>query len=203
HLRLEIALPPKPVLGQNIKKQLAKGTLEPPGNRDAETLLRPVEYCLRKDPTHGALEDVLRAPAVELDGERQLKNMFDEVHIEQRYARFERGHHAGAVELHEDVVFQIELHVKVEHLIQWVAQLTVRQVVRHRDSAGRRRELLPNIRHQQGARLIRGKGAHPTNMALTDREARASNKPASFEVEADVVHRHGQTVDKRGHDGVA
>src|SRR5262245_46040879 len=89
HLRLEIALPPKPVLGQNIKKQLAKGTLEPPGNRDAETLLRPVEYCLRKDPTHGALEDVLRAPAVEFDGERQLKNVFDEVHIEQRYPRFE------------------------------------------------------------------------------------------------------------------
>src|SRR5262249_54055834 len=141
--------------------------------RDAETLLRSVEYRLRKDSPHGALKDVLRPPAVKLDRERQLKNMFDEVHIEQRYTRFERRHHAGTVQLHKDVVFQIELHVEMKHLIQWVTELTARQVVRNRDGAGRRRELLRNIWHQQAACLIWCKGTHPAKMALTDREAGA------------------------------
>src|SRR5215467_15183156 len=91
----------------------------------------------------------------------------------------------------------------MKHLIQWVTEPTVRQVVRYRAGAGRHHELLRNIWHQQAACLIWGKGTHPAKMALTDREACAANKPTRLEVEADVVHRDGQAVDKRRHDAVA
>src|SRR4051794_18336877 len=80
---------------------------QPPRDRRAETLLRPVEDVFGQTVAERVLQYPLAHALAQFDVDRQAPCELNHLVVEKRSADFERFEHRAAIRLHEDVVRQI------------------------------------------------------------------------------------------------
>ena len=129
--------------------------------------------------------------------------MFHQVHVQQGHPRLQRGHHAGAIQLHEDVVLEVHLHVQVEHRVERVDKPVASQVLRYQVGRLGIIERGFHLGRQELGPLLPGERPEPAGMTLAYRVAGPVDKALQLEVEADVVHRDRQPSNQGRHQAVA
>src|SRR5882762_8649641 len=111
--RVEDPAPPAPLREEQVADEGTEPPSKPASERHGEPVLRPVDDLIRQDPAHGALEDVLRRLATQVELRRNRLSELDELVVEQRDPRLEGVRHAHPVHLGEDVQRKIALEVQV------------------------------------------------------------------------------------------
>ena len=87
-------------------------------------------------PLHRLLEDPLALAVADLEMARHRERQLHHIAVEKRRARLERRRHAHAIDLHQDVVGQIEAQVGIELPVQ---QVVLAEARRARRAPARRR----------------------------------------------------------------
>src|SRR5881628_3713610 len=97
-----------------VKVEIASAVVPPHELLDVGRVEDPAPPApLREDPAHGALEDVLRRPATQVELRRNRLSELDELVVKQRDPRLEGVRHAHPVHLGEDVQGEIALEIQV------------------------------------------------------------------------------------------
>src|SRR5262249_24077110 len=91
-----------------LQRQFSRNLAQPFDERNAETLLLTRDNRGRQKSTCDFLEKIFALPVAQLETARQPPAEFYEVVIEKYRPRFQRAHHGGAVDFHQNVVLQIE-----------------------------------------------------------------------------------------------
>src|SRR2546430_7490905 len=91
------------------------------GKRDPEPLLAAADGFGRQPVPQGLFEQPFSPAMAQLEAARQPPAELDQVIVEKDGARFQRHHHAGAIDLGEDVVLQIEVRIELEGLVEEIA----------------------------------------------------------------------------------
>src|SRR5213594_3812460 len=112
-LRVEDVVAPGEVVEQDLADVVLTRTAEPAVERHAKAHLPALHDRLGQQVGDGALERVLRLAVAELEARRKVGDELDEDVIEQRDARLQRHQHARPVDLREDVLRKVGLHVDV------------------------------------------------------------------------------------------
>ena len=94
--------------------------LKPFTNGRPESLLCPEKHTPREYRSQCLLKKVLGLPMAELIIMWNSANEVDQIDIQKRSTDLEGVHHAGTVNLDQDVVLQIELCVELERLVNHV-----------------------------------------------------------------------------------
>src|SRR5437867_1218158 len=110
---VEYPAPPAPLREEQLANEGAEPPSKPVSERYGEPVLRPVDDLIRQDPAHGALENVLRRPATQVELRRNRLSELDELVVEQRDPSLEGVRHAHPVHLGEDVQGEIALEIQV------------------------------------------------------------------------------------------
>ena len=114
--RLEIAALKTGGRQQRVSEQFPEVPPEPDTERDAESLLRPIEDLLWQQRRRHFLENVLPAPIRDLQGRRKAGGERNDLVVEQWHARFNGMRHAHAVHFRQHVLWQIGFRVEAHHL---------------------------------------------------------------------------------------
>ena len=132
-----------------------------------------------QQPFQRSLEDVLARAVADLELARHRERELHHLRVEERRARFERRRHAHAIDLHEDVVGEVDAEIGVELTIEQIVAAEPRQRIVDRpiDVASGDR-LLETARVQPALRR-RGQERHPAVVRDLRRRARqAVHEPA-------------------------
>src|SRR2546426_996406 len=111
--RVEYPAPPAPLREEQLANEGAEPPSKPVSERYGEPVLPPLDDLIRQDPAHGALENVLRRPATQVELRRNRLSELDELVVEQRDPRLEGVRHAHPVHFGEDVQGEIALEIQV------------------------------------------------------------------------------------------
>ena len=103
------------MLQQLLRVFIGAALQKPFLDRHIEALLGPVEHLLRHVPVQQVPQDALADAVLVLEGIRQRPGKFQQIAVKHRDAAFQRVGHAGAVDLVEDIIREIILHVRKLH----------------------------------------------------------------------------------------
>ena len=106
--------------GQVFVDERPELLLEPGGHRDVEPALALAEGFVGQEATHRPLQHVLQRQAGHLEYAGKAEHELHDPVVEQGHADLEGMGHAHAVDLHEDVVGQVDPRVGVEKSIERV-----------------------------------------------------------------------------------
>ena len=99
--RAEIKKPgvPDTAFAEIMEHQFFQFIPQPVFDRDGETFLAPVDVLRREKPFHSFFEDPFCGHALELEVTWDLKDIFDNLVIDQRNSCLKRRGHAHSVDL--------------------------------------------------------------------------------------------------------
>jgi hypothetical protein len=118
--RLEQPALRDPSGGEQVIHQRRKLPLQPLLHRDAEALLFPLQDAVGQDAAKRALEDEFALTVAHFEVARHRERQLHDADIQKRRARLERRGHAHAIDFRQDVVGQVDRHVRVQLPIQRV-----------------------------------------------------------------------------------
>src|SRR5271157_1537935 len=112
---VEQSLPPQLISTQGLLHQRPQLVPHPTGDGNGEPALLPVDNIVRKPTLHGLLQDVLDLEAAHLEAAGQPFGKLNQAVIEKWRAHLQRARHAGAIDLHQQVILQVQAKIQVEH----------------------------------------------------------------------------------------
>ena len=113
--RVEPALLAHPPRIEQFLGPGSKRSLEPFADRNPEARLRAIDQRRRNMPIKKLAKDMLSAPALDLERDRDSRREFGDPVIEKGNPGFEADCHRGAIDLGEDVVGQIGQGIAIHH----------------------------------------------------------------------------------------
>ena len=110
----------QPPVEQQVACHLGERPAQPFTGRRLESLLRPLEDGARHASLEHSPEQIFATVAPQLQRRRHRGGELEQTVVEERLTRFERHGHAHPVDLRQDVVEHVRLHVDVQRAIQRV-----------------------------------------------------------------------------------
>src|SRR5690606_2577937 len=101
---------------------------EPDVERDGEPHLLAIQDLARKQGFERTLQHDLAFAALKLRGRRQSSGPLDEAIVEERHPHLETMGHAGAIDLRQDVAWQVSLVIEILDHAERVRELPTSQV---------------------------------------------------------------------------
>ena len=179
----------------HLAHQRTERATEPVAERDPEALLGPREGLGRESVGKGALEDVLRLEAAELQAHRKLRRQFHDAPVEEWHADLEGTGHAGAVGLRQDSLTEVALEIEIEHALEALRRRRGRENLVERGVGRRQLHAPERVGREQLLLLGRRERAEPHGVALDVGVVHALEEPLELEVEAQVAERDRQALD--------
>src|SRR5262249_16080689 len=162
---------------------------QPLGPRNSETLLSTSERFFGQPIPHGLLEQPFPLSVSQLEATGQPAAELDEVIVQKNGSRLQRHHHAGAIDLGQNVIGKVEIRVELQSLVEQIATAFSPHVERLWIYFLRRQRCLENL-----ANDVRVGWTQPNGIPIGLRPGQSRKAATQHEVEAHIARRNRQEI---------